>query len=370
MPAPARAATRLVLDARSLADASSYRGIGTYTRHLLAGLAGCAGLEVTALVAKGTPVPAGIRARPVLRLAPGRWADAEHDLLLPLDLARARAEVFHSPAQDPPRRSPGPWAQTLHGLAPLAMTGPGSAAERRRWDRRAPRLARAGAVIAVSRWCADQAVSRLGVDARRVHVAHHGVDPAFRPGPPAATADPPYLLTVGELGPTKGYAEAFAAVGLLAEAGYPHRLRVAGRVAPWVAGQVRELLAAAPRPDRVDLVGHLDHLAELPELYRGASALLVTSRYESFCLPAVEAMASGIPVVAFANTALPEIVGHGGLLVPDGDVPAMVRALRSSVLDSPDAARELAGRGLRRARDFDWAASVAVHAEVYRALAA
>lgn len=356
------------MDARSLADASSYRGIGTYTRHLLAGLAGCPDLEVTALVPRSAPVPAGIRARTVLRLAPGRWADAEHDLLLPLELARARPEVFHSPAQDPPRHSPGPWAQTLHGLAPLTMTGPGTAAERRRWYRRAPRLARAGAVIAVSRWCADQAVGQLGLDPRRLHVAHHGVDPVFSPGPPAAPADPPYLLTVGEMGPTKGYAEAFEVVGSLAQAGYPHRLRVAGRIAPWVVDQVQELVAGAPRPDRVDLVGHLDHQAELPELYRGASALVVTSRYESFCLPAVEAMASGTPVVAFANTALPEIVGPGGLLVGDGDVPALVGALRS-VLDSPAAAAELAARGRQRAQDFDWAKSVDIHAEVYRALA-
>jgi glycosyltransferase involved in cell wall biosynthesis len=85
-------------------------------------------------------------------------------------------------------------------------------------------------------------------------------------------------------------------------------------------------------------------------------------------LPAVEAMASGTPVVAFANTAVAEIVTGGGVLVADGDVGAVVAALRR-LLDSPAAADEIRQQGLARAADFTWAKSAAIHAEVYELVA-
>src|SRR5438067_1853335 len=79
---------------------------------------------------------------------------------------------------------------------------------------------------------ADQAVRVLGVDPARVEIVHNGVDPQFSPGPTAAV-DPPYLLYVGGWGPSKGYAEAMAVAGALAEAGFPHRLRMAGPHDAW-----------------------------------------------------------------------------------------------------------------------------------------
>jgi glycosyltransferase involved in cell wall biosynthesis len=179
----------------------------------------------------------------------------------------------------------------------------------------------------------------------------------------------PYLLYVGEFGPTKGYAEAFEVIGRLAEAGFPRRLRVAGRVAPWVSDEVTQLVARAPRPDLIDLLGHVDHLRDLPSLYRGADAVIVTSRYESFCLPAAEAMASGTPVVAFANTAITETVADGGDLVPDGEVDSMVAALEA-LLECDRHRQELCERALDRGRAFDWDRSVDAHAEIFKSVVA
>jgi glycosyltransferase involved in cell wall biosynthesis len=95
---------------------------------------------------------------------------------------------------------------------------------------------------------------------------------------------------------------------------------------------------------------------------------MVTSRYEGFGLPAVEAMACGTPVVAFANTSLTEVVTGGGWLVPDGDVEAMVKAVRA-LLDSREAAEDWRRKGRQRAAAFTWAESAARHAEVYRLVA-
>lgn len=353
----------MLVDGRALTDSSSFRGIGTYVREVVGGLADSYELDVTVLCEPAAVLPPGARRRRLLRIAPGRFRDAEHELLLPLDLLRSRSDVTLSPALDPPAFVRGPWVQTLHDAWP-AMTDSSGAATGR-WRRQAERYRRADAVIAVSRWSAEGAVGLLGIDPARLHVIPHGVSPAFHPG--AGPADPPYLLFVGEYDPRKRHEHAFAAVGALAEAGLPHRLLVTGRIAPWYAGTLASLVAAAPRPDRIELLGHVS-FDRLVSLYQGASALLVTSEGEGFGLPALEAMACGAPVVAYDNSATPEVLGAAGVLVPDGALDVLVQRL-TSLLRSPEQLLERRAAGIERAGQFTWAASVAAHAEVLRSAA-
>ncbi|MFY9615597.1 MAG: glycosyltransferase, partial [Candidatus Dormiibacterota bacterium] len=206
------------------------------------------------------------------------------------------------------------------------------------------------------------------LDADRVHVVPHGVDSRFHPEPSMRDDIEPYVLYVGEYGPWKGYAEAFEVAANLRAAGLPHRLKVVGQLAPWVRPVVDELLATSAAPDRIDLLGYLaqDGLARV---YQGASALVMTSRCEAFGLPLVEGMASGIPVVAFANTAIPEVVGDGGVIVPDGDVSAMTEEI-VAVLGNPARWQALSDGGRRRALAFDWRRSAEDHLRLYLEVAA
>lgn len=357
--------TELLIDATGLGDGSEYRGIGTYLRQLLAGLARTPDLTTMALVRRGTVLPPGITPVPVVRLAPGRFRAVEHELLLPLDLRRRRADVVHSPANTPPRHSRTPWVQTLHDVIPIVFDDPELAGERRRFERNARHIRKAAAVIAISRYTADTGIAALGLDPKRIQVVPHGVGVEFSPGEAPPSPDHPYLLLVGEYSRRKGYDEAFTVVGALAERGYRHRLRVTGQVPPWLAPTVQAVVGRAPAPERVELLGFVD---DLVAQYRGAAALLMTSRYEGFGLPVLEAMACGTPVISFANSALSEVVADAGILVPDGDVAAMTAAARS-VIDDPVRHAELSARGLERARSFSWERSVALHAEIYRAAA-
>lgn len=307
-------------------------------------------MMVKVLAEPGLSLPDGVARVAVRRPFPKRFQPVAHDLLLPRDLERSEADVFLSPAQNPPRRSPTPWIQTLHDLTPLTWPHPMLARERRRWIRFGPRLRQAAAVAAVSRFSADEAVRHLGLDPARVTVIPLGVDPAvFRPSqsPPA---DPPYLLHVAAWGPHKGFDEALAVIAGLAELGLPHRLMLAGPRDRWMDSHVEAAVRASPRPDRVRAAGYVQ---DLPAVYRGATALLMTSRCEGFGLPVLEAMACGTPVLAFANSALPEVVGSAGVLVPDGDIEAMVRAARD-LLTSATQRKELAAAGLARAATFRW----------------
>jgi len=312
-----------------------------------------------------------VNPRPIRRLAPNRLAQREHDLLLPFDLTRAAraegADVVFSPADNPPRRSPLPWVQMLLDLIPLVVPDPSFEGPAARWRRIAPRLRSASAVLACSRNTAADAQRLLDVDPARIHVAPLGVDGRFRPPPrPRRRTEPPTLLYVGEYGPHKGFAEAFAVAAGIADAGLPHRLAMVGFLAPWHEPSLRGLLERSPRPDRIDLLGYVD---DVVGAYQEADALIVTSRYEGFCLPALEAMACGTPVVAFENSAIPEVVSGGGVLVPDGDVAAAVTALRA-LLDDESWWGEVSERGIEQARAFSWERCAAVHAEAFHSAAA
>jgi alpha-1,3-rhamnosyl/mannosyltransferase len=88
-------------------------------------------------------------------------------------------------------------------------------------------------------------------------------------------------------------------------------------------------------------------------LYAGAAAFCYPSRYEGFGLPALEAMASGVPVVTGNLTSLPEVVGDAGLMVAPDDVDSMRECLRQ-LLEDREFAAALAQRGRLRAQSFSW----------------
>jgi glycosyltransferase involved in cell wall biosynthesis len=250
--------------------------------------------------------------------------------------------------------------QTLHDVIPLVFDDPELEVERGRWRRHAVRYRRADAIVAVSRYSADVGISTLGLDPKRVEVIHHGIDVAFRPGG-GRDERSEHLLLVGEYSRRKGYAEAFAVIASLGELGYPHRLWVSGRIAPWVKPAVDAVVAAAPAPARIELLGYVD---DLVAQYQRAQVLIMSSRYEGFGFPVLEAMACGTPVVAFANSSLSEVVGDAGILVADGDVSAMTQAVRS-LLDDAQRWEDYSARGVERVKQFSWQKSVDAHAELF-----
>jgi glycosyltransferase involved in cell wall biosynthesis len=107
---------------------------------------------------------------------------------------------------------------------------------------------------------------------------------------------------------------------------------------------------------------------ELADLLASAEIACIPSLYEGFSLPAVEAMASGTPIIASRAGALPEVVGADGgcaRLVRPADVEELTGVL-AELLNSPDELGRLGAAGRRRALEvFSWESVAAQTVAVY-----
>lgn len=122
--------------------------------------------------------------------------------------------------------------------------------------------------------------------------------------------------------------------------------------------------------ERVDFLGFADGV-ELAERYRGLDIVVVPSLrrpnwLEQFCRVAVEAMASGVPVVASDSGAIPDVVGDAGILVPPGD-PAVLGAAVERALQ-PELWSRLRERGLARTERFSWESVARQQREMYASI--
>lgn len=135
------------------------------------------------------------------------------------------------------------------------------------------------------------------------------------------------------------------------------------------------LALAGPRnPERDRLFASLPrvvHLGRVPDelmpgLVAAATTVIVPSLYEGFGLPALEAMAAGVPLLSSNRSSLPEVVGDAGVLV-DPTGAGLAEGLEYVVGRADHSA--MVARGRARAAEFTWERSAARHAEVWASLA-
>ncbi|MER9952265.1 glycosyltransferase family 1 protein [Mesorhizobium sp. M0047] len=123
----------------------------------------------------------------------------------------------------------------------------------------------------------------------------------------------------------------------------------------WMPGDVDEatVLRYVPQmPGNIVLIGRIED-DDFKKALEGALCFLFPSRIEGFGLPAVEAMASGCPVVASTSPCLPEICGDSALYADPDDVQSWAEAVRLLML-APDLRQRLVAKGHARANSYSW----------------
>ncbi|MDQ3222959.1 MAG: glycosyltransferase family 4 protein [Gemmatimonadota bacterium] len=243
---------------------------------------------------------------------------------------------------------------------------------------------RAARVLTNSNTLGDDLVSHAGVPRSKLQTVYASADESFHPIadqealrqvrdryalPPA-----PFLLMVVKghqvltqasgkhLTPRKNVAVTLEAYGRMRQRAVESG---AEAVPPLVIlglgiaeGLIPEAIAEHTDPAAVRTPGFV-RFEDMPAIYTMARALVFPSRYESFGLPIVEAMACGCPVITSNTSACPEVAGDAAVLVDPDDVEGLASAMERVSFDAP-LAEELRQRGLRRAATFSWAASARI----------
>jgi glycosyltransferase involved in cell wall biosynthesis len=223
-------------------------------------------------------------------------------------------------------------------------------------------------VVTVSESSRRDIAAQMGVPDQHMTVVPIGVDERiFRPMPNIARVPGRLMTTASADVPLKGLSILLEALAKARVERPDAHLVVIGRLKEGSA--VPALIESLGLGGAVEFVSGVTD-ERIVELYAEAEAAVVPSLYEGFSLPAVEAMACGVPVVATTGGALPEVVGPDGdsaRTVAPGD-PSALAAMIVAVLADPQQRAHLGERGRLRVLDrFTWRAHAVGLVEMWRA---
>ena len=368
---------RIAIDATSVPP--QRLGAGTYIYNLVQALAQVESDDRYFIFAKPETfagcLPTGSRFRLVPVRLPWRLARmAWEQAVLPWHLRRLGVDVLHSPHYTTTAVGGG-WRRvvTFHDVT-FFLLPERYPALRRAYFRAA---SRAGArlcdmAIAVSNTVRADLEQHLQMPPERVRAVPLAAAPSYRPVDDPATLaavrakfglPDRFILNVGALEPGKNQATLVRAFHHLKGQDLSQGLVIAGPPA-W---RYERLLRLVDKLGLTDQVRFLDYVPadDLVALYNLADLFVFPSLYEGFGLPPLEAMASGLPVVASTAPALREVLDGAALLVQPLDVPALAEAMAAALGDEP-LRNHLREAGLQRAALFSWERTARETAVVYR----
>ena len=271
-----------------------------------------------------------------------------NDISVPIAIRRIGAHLYWSPDGLPARSSVRQWI-TIHDLNfehhPEWIT-PKAAKYYQKQVRKGAKIAER--VFTVSDWSKNDLVSTYGVSKEKIVVTPNAPQRTFTAGESSFSSN--YFCAVGALAPRKNLITLIKAFdqwcGLNPKEN--HTLKIAG-TALFKGSDFEQELQGLNHSERIEWLGRLNE-NDLEKLYRGASAYCMPSAMEGFGIPLVEAMQCATPIIASKNSAITEVVGKSGVLLPTYDVDAWTEGLQK-VVNEYEHWSDLA---LKRSKSFDW----------------
>jgi glycosyltransferase involved in cell wall biosynthesis len=363
---------RIGIDARKLHDF----GIGTYIRNLLRHLARLDRQTEYVLFCRPDDVAAlrtlGENFRPVAESA-GNYSIAEQ-VKIPLALRREGITLFHAPHYVLPPLVPCRSVVTIHDCIHLMFPQylPNRLALRYARVSIAMAARRATRILTVSESSKRDILRFVDTAPEKIDVIYNAYDERFGLEPREEEVirvreryqlHDEFVLYAGNVKPHKNLERLIEAFHLLHKRGLNHlKLVMIGDDISKYAG-LRRAVHAHQLHKYVRFLGYLPE-DTLAVLYRLAGVFVFPSLYEGFGLPPLEAMASGTPVVTSNVSSLPEVAGDAAVLVDPLDPSAIADGI-FRVLTDEHLRRDLRRKGLVRAGQFSWAASVRRVREIY-----
>jgi glycosyltransferase involved in cell wall biosynthesis len=299
---------------------------------------------------------------------------------LPLRLWKNHFDLLHSPAFIAPLKAPCPVVITMHDVTYLLYPSYFAPSWVAYMKTIVPVTVRSAAgIICGSENSRRDLAAAYRVSPSKIHVVPYGVDhQRFHPQAELDSAwaremglKTGYVLHVGEFSYRKNIPMLLRAVAHLRSHGKwgDRQLVLAGAAKRGMLGaeEIYESIDDLELSKTVILTGRAPD-EHLPGLYANASVLVMPSRYEGFGFPVLEAMATGVPVVASNASCLPEISGGAAVLTPADD-PGLLADAIHEVLTQPRLVATLKSQGLQWSRNFTWERTGRETVKIYRSVA-
>lgn len=193
-------------------------------------------------------------------------------------------------------------------------------------------------------------VTYLGYDQNRFNTKVNSLKSAV------SSRENRYLLFLGTLQPRKNLVRLIEAFAYLPEKDL--KLIVVGMKSEgrggWMYQEIFDRVKQLGLEERVDFRGYIPD-SEVPKLMAGSVAYVLPSLYEGFGIPAIEAMATGTPVVVSKVSSLPEICGEAATYINDPYEVASIRSALQGVLDMTEAERQnRVASALKWVKRYNW----------------
>lgn len=211
-------------------------------------------------------------------------------------------------------------------------------------------------IIAISERTRADIIEFYGIPEERIKVVYQSCDPSFKIHYPLADREVvrekynlpgTFILNVGTIEPRKNL---LLLIRAMKDIRSDVKLVVVGKPRAYME-QVLSEVAASGLEQRIVFLENVP-FDDLPKIYQLASLFAYPSLYEGFGIPIIEALYSGVPVIAATGSCLEEAGGPGSIYIAPDDAAGLAREA-NRVLDNPQLSERMVATGLDYVRKFD-----------------